>query len=78
MVAIDNTYGAGILFDAFAAGVDISFQALTKYAGGHSDLLLGSIAMPRRKLMTSRLRAGAAAVRHGRVARRVLAWRCVA
>ena len=44
LVAIDNTYGAGILFDAFAAGVDISIQALTKYAGGHSDLLLGSIA----------------------------------
>ena len=44
-VAIDNTYGAGILFDAFAAGVDISVQALTKYAGGHSDLLLGSIAV---------------------------------
>ncbi|HTK57901.1 MAG TPA: cystathionine beta-lyase [Sphingomicrobium sp.] len=42
-VAIDNTYGAGILFDAYAAGVDISVQALTKYAGGHSDLLLGSI-----------------------------------
>lgn len=44
MVAIDNTYGAGMLFDAFAAGVDVSIQALTKYAGGHSDLLLGSIA----------------------------------
>jgi cystathionine beta-lyase len=44
LVAIDNTYGAGILFDAFSAGVDISVQALTKYAGGHSDLLLGSIA----------------------------------
>ena len=44
LVAIDNTYGAGILFDAFEAGVDISVQALTKYAGGHSDLLLGSIA----------------------------------
>ncbi|HEY0629502.1 MAG TPA: cystathionine beta-lyase [Sphingomicrobium sp.] len=42
-VAIDNTYGAGILFDAFAAGVDISVQALTKYQGGHSDLLMGSI-----------------------------------
>jgi cystathionine beta-lyase len=42
-VAIDNTYGAGLLFDAFGAGVDISVQALTKYAGGHSDLLLGSI-----------------------------------
>lgn len=42
-VAIDNTYGAGVLFDAFAAGVDISVQALTKYQGGHSDLLMGSV-----------------------------------
>ena len=50
LVAIDNTYGAGILFDAFAAGVDISVQALTKYAGGHSDLLLGSIATRDTKL----------------------------
>ena len=50
LVAIDNTYGAGILFDAFKAGVDISVQALTKYAGGHSDLLLGSIATKDEKL----------------------------
>ena len=50
LVAIDNTYGAGILFDAFKAGVDISVQALTKYAGGHSDLLLGSISTRDRKL----------------------------
>ena len=50
LVAIDNTYGAGILFDAFDAGVDVSVQALTKYAGGHSDLLLGSIATRNTKL----------------------------
>lgn len=42
-VALDNTYAAGVLFDAFAHGVDVSIQALTKYAGGHSDLLLGSV-----------------------------------
>src|SRR5262249_29866083 len=30
-------------FDAFTHGVDITLQALTKYVGGHSDLLLGSI-----------------------------------
>jgi cysteine-S-conjugate beta-lyase len=29
-VALDNTYAAGILFDAFAAGVDVSVQALTQ------------------------------------------------
>ena len=54
-VAIDNTYGAGILFDAFGAGVDISAQALTKYQGGHSDVLLGSITT-RDKAIDKRLR----------------------
>lgn len=44
-VAIDNTYAAGILFDAFSFGVDVSMQALTKYIGGHSDLLLGSVSV---------------------------------
>lgn len=44
-VALDNTYAAGVLFDAFAHGVDISIQALTKYVGGHSDLLLGSVSV---------------------------------
>jgi cystathionine beta-lyase len=43
MVALDNTYSAGVLFDAFAHGVDVSMQALTKYVGGHSDLLLGTV-----------------------------------
>jgi cystathionine beta-lyase len=44
-VALDNTYAAGVLFDAFAFNVDISMQALTKYIGGHSDLLLGSVSV---------------------------------
>ena len=42
-VALDNTYAAGVMFDAFAQGVDVSMQALTKFVGGHSDLLLGSV-----------------------------------
>lgn len=45
VVALDNTYAAGVLFDAFAAGVDISLQALTKYLNGHSDVFLGSISV---------------------------------
>jgi len=44
-VALDNTYAAGVLFDAFAHGVDVSVQALTKYVGGHSDILLGSVSV---------------------------------
>lgn len=43
VVALDNTWSAGVLFDAFRHGVDVTMQALTKYIGGHSDLLLGSV-----------------------------------
>jgi cysteine-S-conjugate beta-lyase len=42
-VVLDNTWSAGVLLDAFAHGVDITMQAVTKYIGGHSDLLLGSV-----------------------------------
>ncbi|MDE2007741.1 MAG: PLP-dependent transferase, partial [Rhodospirillales bacterium] len=43
-VLMDNTWGFHV-FQPFAHGVDVSIQALTKYAGGHSDLLIGSIAV---------------------------------
>jgi cysteine-S-conjugate beta-lyase len=43
ITALDNTYSAGVHFDAFAHGVDVTLQALTKYVGGHSDVLLGSV-----------------------------------
>ncbi|XHO96848.1 cystathionine beta-lyase [Azospirillum sp. A26] len=49
-VALDNTYAGGVLFDAFRHGVDISIQALTKYIGGHSDVLLGSVSVASREL----------------------------
>ena len=41
-VVLDNTWSAGVLLDAFSHGVDVTMQAITKYIGGHSDLLLGS------------------------------------
>ena len=43
LVVLDNTWSAGILLDAFSHGVDVTMQALTKYIGGHSDVLLGSV-----------------------------------
>jgi cystathionine beta-lyase len=43
VTALDNTYSAGVLFDAFSHGIDVTMQALTKYVGGHSDVLLGSV-----------------------------------
>ena len=43
LVAIDNTWSAGIAFDAFGHGVDIIMQALTKYQSGGSDVLMGAL-----------------------------------
>jgi len=43
LTVLDNTWSAGIYLDAFAHGIDVTMQALTKYVGGHSDLLLGSV-----------------------------------
>ncbi|MGH6646655.1 PLP-dependent transferase [Aquabacterium sp.] len=51
VVAMDNTWGAGLAFDAFSfddgdegtQGVDISVHALTKYPSGGADVLMGSI-----------------------------------
>ncbi len=40
---MDNTWGAGLAFKPLSHGVDISVQAVTKYAAGHSDLLMGAI-----------------------------------
>lgn len=44
VTVMDNTWAAGLAFRPLEHGVDVSVQALTKYASGHSDLLMGSIA----------------------------------
>ncbi len=51
LVALDNTWGAGLAFAPFdllagaspALGVDISVHALTKYPSGGGDVLMGSV-----------------------------------
>ena len=43
VVALDNTWSAGIAFKAFDRGVDIVMQALTKYQSGGSDILMGAV-----------------------------------
>jgi cysteine-S-conjugate beta-lyase len=43
LVAVDNTYSGGVFFNALALGADVSVQALTKYHGGHADLVMGSV-----------------------------------
>ena len=41
--ALDNTWGAGLAFNAFDLGVDITIHALTKYPSGSANLLMGSV-----------------------------------
>ena len=43
VTALDNTWGAGVAFNAFTLGADISVQALTKYPSGGADVLMGSV-----------------------------------
>lgn len=43
LVAMDNTWASPLFCKPFRLGVDISVQALTKYVGGHSDLMMGAI-----------------------------------
>ena len=40
---IDNTWATPLYFPALAHGVDISIMSLSKYVGGHSDLMMGSV-----------------------------------
>lgn len=46
-VALDNTWGAGLAFNAFdiapGLGVDLTAHALTKYPSGGGDVLMGSV-----------------------------------
>lgn len=43
VIALDNTWGAGLAFDAFDMGVDLTVHALTKYPSGGGDVLMGSV-----------------------------------
>lgn len=50
-VALDNTWGSGIAFDAFdldpdagdGLGVDLTIHALTKYPSGGADVMMGAV-----------------------------------
>jgi cysteine-S-conjugate beta-lyase len=42
-VILDNTWATPLGFRAFEHGADVSVHAVTKYIGGHSDVLLGAV-----------------------------------
>jgi cysteine-S-conjugate beta-lyase len=62
LTAIDNTWGAGLAFNAFDLGIAIVMQALTKYPSGGGDVLMGSVVTRdtalHEKLLFSHMRLG--------------------
>ena len=43
LVLMDNTWASPLYFRALEKGVDLSIQSATKYIGGHSDLMMGTV-----------------------------------
>jgi cysteine-S-conjugate beta-lyase len=43
VVLMDNTWASPLYFRALDKGVDLSIQSGTKYIGGHSDVMLGTV-----------------------------------
>lgn len=62
LVALDNTWSAGLALRGFDVGVDIVMHALTKYQSGGSDLLMGAVITRERavhdRLATAHMRLG--------------------
>ncbi len=42
-VLMDNTWATPLFFQPLGHGVDLSIQAVTKYIGGHSDMMMGYV-----------------------------------
>ncbi len=47
VVLMDNTWASPLYFRALEKGVDLAIQSGSKYIGGHSDLMLGTISANR-------------------------------
>jgi cystathionine beta-lyase len=43
VVLMDNTWATPLYFPALDKGVDLAIQAATKFIGGHSDIMLGTV-----------------------------------
>lgn len=54
-VLLDNTWASPLGFPALQRGCDAAIMSLTKHVGGHSDLMMGSVAAG--EVLYSRLRA---------------------
>lgn len=43
LTMLDNTWATPLLFPALKHGIDVTMMSLTKYVGGHSDAMMGSL-----------------------------------
>ena len=43
LIAMDNTWATPLFYKPLDHGVDLSIQAVTKYVGGHADVMLGTV-----------------------------------
>lgn len=50
LVAVDNTFATPFLQNPLDLGADIVMHSVTKYLGGHSDVIMGALAMNDEKL----------------------------
>mgnify|MGYP001569222922 CR=1 FL=1 len=57
LTMLDNTWATPHFFPALAKGVDVTMMSLTKYVGGHSDAMMGSLTAT--KAVWPRLRSAA-------------------
>ena len=57
LTMLDNTWATPLFFPALAHGVDVTMMSLTKYVGGHSDAMMGSLTST--KTIWPRLRSAA-------------------
>jgi len=51
---LDDTWSAGLTLKPMELGIDLAAQALTKYVGGHSDMMLGAV-VARTEALANRL-----------------------
>ncbi len=47
---VDNTWASPLYCKPISLGVDVSIQAATKYVGGHSDVMMGTVSLADEKL----------------------------
>ncbi|MES1224463.1 MAG: aminotransferase class I/II-fold pyridoxal phosphate-dependent enzyme, partial [Bacteroidota bacterium] len=50
LVCVDNTFASPYLQNPLDLGADIVMHSVTKYLGGHSDVIMGSLSMNEKKL----------------------------